>query len=42
MDQLLPQLELHVIPDCAHWVQQEKPAEVNAILLPWLERVAGS
>jgi pimeloyl-ACP methyl ester carboxylesterase len=42
MEQLLPQLESHVIPDCAHWIQQEKPAEVNAILLPWLARVAGS
>lgn len=30
MDRLLPQLELHVIDDAAHWLQQEKPAEVNA------------
>ncbi|MHB8690242.1 MAG: alpha/beta fold hydrolase [Solirubrobacteraceae bacterium] len=36
MDQLLPQLEMHVIPDAAHWLQQEKPAEVNALLVPWL------
>jgi soluble epoxide hydrolase/lipid-phosphate phosphatase len=38
MDQLLPQLEMHVIPDAAHWLQQEKPAEVNALLVPWLQR----
>jgi pimeloyl-ACP methyl ester carboxylesterase len=38
MEELLPRLEKHVIPDAAHWVQQEKPDEVNALLLSWLER----
>jgi pimeloyl-ACP methyl ester carboxylesterase len=38
MGDFLPQLEEHVIPDAAHWLQQEKPDEVNAILVPWLER----
>lgn len=38
MEALLPQLEKHVIPDAAHWLQQEKPAEVNALLIPWLVR----
>jgi soluble epoxide hydrolase/lipid-phosphate phosphatase len=38
MDQLLPQVELHVIEDAAHWLQQEKPDEVNALLGSWLER----
>lgn len=38
MEELLPQLEKHVIPDAAHWLQQEKPAEVNALLVPWLTR----
>jgi soluble epoxide hydrolase/lipid-phosphate phosphatase len=38
MDQLLPQLEKHVIADAGHWLQQEHPAEVNALLIPWLER----
>ncbi|MGE0214167.1 alpha/beta fold hydrolase [Mycolicibacterium sp.] len=38
MDALLPQLEQHTIADVAHWVQQEKPAEVTAILLGWLQR----
>jgi pimeloyl-ACP methyl ester carboxylesterase len=26
----------HVIPDCGHWVQQERPDEVNALLLDFL------
>jgi pimeloyl-ACP methyl ester carboxylesterase len=38
MEQLLPQLEKHVIPAAGHWLQQERPAEVNALLLPWLDR----
>ena len=38
MEQLLPALEKHVIPDAGHWLQQERPAEVNALLIPWLER----
>jgi soluble epoxide hydrolase/lipid-phosphate phosphatase len=38
MEQLLPQLEKHVIPGAGHWLQQERPTEVNALLLPWLER----
>jgi pimeloyl-ACP methyl ester carboxylesterase len=39
--QLLPQVEKHVIEDAAHWLQQEKPDEVNALLVPWLERNFG-
>jgi pimeloyl-ACP methyl ester carboxylesterase len=39
MEDLLPQVEKHVIPDAGHWLQQERPAEVNALLLPWLERL---
>jgi epoxide hydrolase A/B len=42
MDQLLPQLELHIIDDAAHWLQQEKPNEVNALLVPWLRRSFGT
>ena len=38
MQSRLPQLEMHVIADAAHWLQQEKPDEVNAILVPWLKR----
>jgi soluble epoxide hydrolase / lipid-phosphate phosphatase len=41
LEELLPQIEKHVIPDAAHWLQQEKPAEVNALLVPWLQRNFG-
>jgi pimeloyl-ACP methyl ester carboxylesterase len=26
-----------VLPGCGHWTQQERPAEVNARLIPWLK-----
>ena len=25
-----------VLPGCGHWTQQERPAEVNTALIPWL------
>jgi pimeloyl-ACP methyl ester carboxylesterase len=28
---------VHVLAGCGHWTQQERPAEVNAILIPWLK-----
>ena len=28
---------VHVLKGCGHWTQQERPAEVNAILIPWLK-----
>jgi len=31
-------LEIHMIEDCGHWSQQEKPAEVNAVMLDWMAR----
>ena len=31
-------LEVHEIQDCGHWTQQEKPDEVNALILDWLGR----
>jgi len=27
----------HILPGCGHWTQQERPAEVNAMLLAWLK-----
>lgn len=27
----------HVLEGCGHWTQQERPEEVNALLLPWLK-----
>jgi pimeloyl-ACP methyl ester carboxylesterase len=38
MEELIPQVEKHVIPDSSHWLQQEKPDEVNALLVEWLTR----
>jgi pimeloyl-ACP methyl ester carboxylesterase len=38
METYVPKLEKRLIRDCGHWTQQEKPAELNAILLDWLAR----
>lgn len=32
----IKELEIHMLADCGHWSQQEKPAEVNALLIDWL------
>ncbi len=32
----VPNLQLHTIPNCGHWVQNEAPEEVNARLLTFL------
>jgi pimeloyl-ACP methyl ester carboxylesterase len=38
----VPHLEgAHVLPGCGHWTQQERPAEVNALLVPWLQTLKG-
>lgn len=31
----------HVLPGCGHWTQQERPQEVNALLIPWLASLKG-
>jgi pimeloyl-ACP methyl ester carboxylesterase len=31
-------LEVQMIDDCGHWTQQEKPQELNEILLDWIGR----
>jgi pimeloyl-ACP methyl ester carboxylesterase len=31
-------VEGHVLEGCGHWTQQERPAEVNALLIDWLKR----
>jgi epoxide hydrolase 4 len=33
----VPRLELHRLPGVSHWVQQEAPEKVNAILEKWLD-----
>lgn len=34
----VPDLEIHMLKKCGHWTQQERPDEVNAILIDWLTR----
>jgi pimeloyl-ACP methyl ester carboxylesterase len=38
LDAYLPQLEQHAIESAGHWVQMEKPDEVNTYLVDWLTR----
>ncbi len=37
-DRYVPDLTRHRLPGVSHWVQQEAPEAVNAILLSWLPR----
>ena len=42
MRQFVPNLEGgHVLKGCGHWTQQERPEEVNALLVPWLKSLKG-
>lgn len=42
MRKFVPNLETAVVlPGCGHWTQQERPAEVNAALVPWLTSLKG-
>jgi pimeloyl-ACP methyl ester carboxylesterase len=36
MKPLVSDLSVHVLDDCGHWTQQEKPKEVNQLILDWL------
>jgi pimeloyl-ACP methyl ester carboxylesterase len=38
MKPFVPNLETHVLENCGHWSQQERPDEVNQILIDWLTR----
>ena len=31
-------LEIHMLEHCGHWSQQEKPGEVNRLIIDWLQR----
>ena len=42
MGALIPDLEKHIIADCGHWTQQEKPDELNAIITKWLKSKFGN
>jgi epoxide hydrolase 4 len=37
-EEWVPNFELHRLPAVSHWVQQEAPEKVNAILEGWLDR----
>ena len=41
MRALVPDLEIHMIPRCGHWTPQDKPAELNAVMIDWLRRRFG-
>ena len=41
MENYIPDLEKHVIPDCGHWTQSEQPEALNQILIDWLRRRFG-
>ena len=38
MEAYVPGLEKALIPDCGHWVMWEKPAELNRLIINWLDR----
>jgi pimeloyl-ACP methyl ester carboxylesterase len=36
MEAFVPNLEKHLIEDCGHWTQSEKPDELNRAMIRWL------
>lgn len=38
MKHFAPRVEGHVLEGCGHWTQQERPEEVNRLLIDWLAR----
>ena len=38
MEKYVPDLEKHIIADCGHWTQAEKPQELNRLMVDWLKR----
>ncbi len=36
MKQLVRNLDIHMLEDCGHWSQQERPDEVNRLMIEWL------
>jgi pimeloyl-ACP methyl ester carboxylesterase len=41
MESLVPDLEKHLVRDCGHWTQEEKPDEVSGKLIEWRRRRFG-
>ncbi len=42
MPALVPDLETHTLEGCGHWTPQERPEELNRLLIDWLGRRFGS
>ncbi len=38
MEDLCPDLDMHLLQDCGHWAMWEKPDEINQVLIQWLEQ----
>ncbi len=38
MAEFIPDFERYTVADCGHWTQQEKPEELNRVVLDWLGR----
>ena len=38
MKPLVDDLEIHMLENCGHWSQQERPDEVNRLMIDWLRR----
>lgn len=38
MEDFISDLEKYTVLDCGHWTQQEKPQEVNRVIIDWLNR----
>jgi pimeloyl-ACP methyl ester carboxylesterase len=41
MEDLVPNLERHLVKECGHWTQQEHPAETNEVIIDWMKRHFG-
>lgn len=41
MEDFISDLEKHTVMDSGHWTQQEKPEEVNRVIVDWLNRKFG-
>ncbi|WP_247710148.1 alpha/beta fold hydrolase [Qipengyuania xiapuensis] len=39
MKMFAPRVEGHILEGVGHWTQQERPEEVNALLIDWIQRV---
>lgn len=38
MPNVIADLEMHTVEECGHWLPQERPEELNQILIDWIQR----